>query len=375
MPSWPVLLAWAALLGSVLLAVWLGWRRPPVATLTREVASHAFAGQRLPLVSRLILHARLPTRIEVTDAAPLRVVPDRLLMLGGLVLGEVAAEQASLLSLNARGQYVWPAATLRWADPLGLYWRSRPLPAPATLEVWPGQHPLVLPGLLRPLLSDGELTRQLGLDDPVSLRGVRAYTPGDPPGRVHWRATARTGVLSVRELERSASGQLHLHLDGRGGPVYLESAVRLLSSLLTEALELDLPVSLSTSRGRSPQGRGPEALRRALSLLATAQPDEFAEVLAGLPEPASGSNVILLTHVAQVGVVDAALRLRARASRVVIVALPEGYYLEPGEHPRRQWVGLPDSLRELGGKAAALAGAGVGVRVLRGDMSVLELGR
>ena len=67
-------------------------------------------------------------------------------------------------------------------------------------------------------------------------------------------------------------------------------------------------------------------------------------------------------------------RARATASRVVIVAVPEGFYLEPGETPRRQWVGAPDTVRELERRAGVLAEAGVLVFVLRGNQSVLRLG-
>ncbi len=39
-------------------------------------------------------------------------------------------------------------------------------------------------------------------------RGVRDYRPGDPRRRVHWKATARTGQLMVRETEGEAVGVL-----------------------------------------------------------------------------------------------------------------------------------------------------------------------
>ena len=146
----------------------------------------------------------------------------------------------------------WPPATLRWADPFGLFWRSVRVDVPTRLEVYPGTHGLRLPDLLRPLLSEGALSRQLGLDDPLSLRGARPYAPGDPPSRIHWRLSARSGDLMVREVERSASSRLVIALDTRGDEVYLESAVRLAASLVRQALELDLPVSLSTPQGATP---------------------------------------------------------------------------------------------------------------------------
>ncbi len=44
------------------------------------------------------------------------------------------------------------------------------------------------------------------------LRAVRRYAPGDPPRRVHWKATARTGRLMVREFASEREDGLQLWL-------------------------------------------------------------------------------------------------------------------------------------------------------------------
>jgi uncharacterized protein (DUF58 family) len=371
-------LFYAALLALLLWAVWNLWRRPPSATFTRSLPAQGFAGDTLPLEARLHLRARLPTRVLLEDPAPLAVVAAAQLRAGGLVWGDSTFTFSTTLTLNRRGVYAWSGARLRWADPFGLFWHSATLNVPTTLEVYPGTHGLRLPSLLRPLLSEGALSRTLGLDDPISLRGARPYVPGDPPGRIHWRLSARTGELTVRELERAASSSLHLHLDTAGTEVYIESVVRLAASLVQEALHLNLPVSVSDgtvgeSGGATPSGSTPEALRLALRKLAEvrATPGQVAR----LPLPRAGSNLIVLTQNASATLLQEALRARGQASRVVIVALPEGFYLEPGENPRRQWSGLPDSVRELERQAGVLSGAGVLVYVLRGNMSILRLGQ
>ena len=380
-------LVYGLLLLLVLGGVWKLWQRPPDVTLTRTLPAQGFAGGTLPLNVRLHLRARLPTRVVLEDPAPLTVVPAAQLSAGGLVWGEGQLSFSTELALNRRGIYRWTGTTLRWADPFGLFWHSLKLDVPDQIEVYPGTHGLRLPRLLRPLLSEGELSRTHGLDDPISLRGARPYVPGDPPGRIHWRLSARhagsgagesgAGKLTVRELERTASSSLHLHLDTSGNEVYLESAVRLAASLIHEALELSLPVAVSDNVGATPSGSTPEALRLALRKLAEAQATPGTAISgtgAVIPPPRPGSNLIVLTQNAGPELLTQALRARGRASRVVIVALPEGFYLEPGENPRRQWVGLPESVRELERKAGVLSGAGVLVYVLRGNMSVLRLG-
>ena len=370
-------LLYALLLLLVLGGVWRLWQRPPDVTLTRTLPAQGFAGGTLPLGVHLHLRARLPTRVLLEDPAPLTVVPAAQLSAGGLIWGESQLRFSTVLTLNRRGVYHWTGTRVRWADPFGLFWHSLKLDVPAQVEVYPGTHGLRLPRLLRPLLSEGELSRTHGLDDPISLRGARPYVPGDPPGRIHWRLSARhtgsgAGELTVRELERTASSSLHLHLDTSGNEVYLESAVRLAASLVHEALELGLPVALSDGAGSTPSGSTPGALRLALRKLAEVQ--ATPGMVAPIPPPRPGSNLIVLTQNAGPELLTQALRARGQASRVVIVALPEGFYLEPGENPRRQWVGLPESVRELERKAGVLSGAGVLVYVLRGNMSILRLG-
>ncbi|MFC4425808.1 DUF58 domain-containing protein [Deinococcus navajonensis] len=366
--SW---LLWAALLAALAGGLWALYRTPPQVSLRRELAPSAFQGVRTPMALQVQIHSRLPVRYRIEDAVPRTVIPDVQPVFTGELLGTREHRLDTLLTLNARGVHDWPAATVRWADPLGLFWHSVALPVPDRLEVFPGTHGLILPDLLRPLLSEGSLSRTVGLEDPITLRGARDYQTGDPPGRVHWRLSARTGTLTVRELERTAASSLTIFLDTSGGATFTESAVRLAASLVREAMALDLPVAVASNGGSTAPGRGADALHRALLHLARLQP---LLDLPTIPSTRPGGNLIILTALAGDALVAQAMRARATASRVVIVAMPEGFYLEPGEKPRRQWSGAPDTIRELERRAGVLAGAGVLVYVLRGNQSVLRLG-
>ena len=50
-------------------------------------------------------------------------------------------------------------------------------------------------------------------EDPTRIAGVRRYEAGDPLNRVHWRATARTGVLHSKIYEPSTVAGATLLLD------------------------------------------------------------------------------------------------------------------------------------------------------------------
>ncbi|MHB1317056.1 MAG: DUF58 domain-containing protein [Anaerolineae bacterium] len=51
------------------------------------------------------------------------------------------------------------------------------------------------------------------LPDPLRYSGVHRYMPGDSPRHVHWRATARTGELQIKEFDPSDTLSLILAVD------------------------------------------------------------------------------------------------------------------------------------------------------------------
>ncbi|MDO4258560.1 MAG: DUF58 domain-containing protein [Actinomycetaceae bacterium] len=65
-------------------------------------------------------------------------------------------------------------------------------------------------GLVRDL--EGITTQDLSSAD-VSFRALRDYVPGDDRRNVHWRTTARTGKMMVREFEETRRAHLLLILD------------------------------------------------------------------------------------------------------------------------------------------------------------------
>lgn len=79
---------------------------------------------------------------------------------------------------------------------------------------------LVLPQMTRFVFRQTPSSRSLGSTQSASLRrgegddvwGVRQFGPGDALSRIHWRATARTGRLLVKEFEDCTGKQATLLL-------------------------------------------------------------------------------------------------------------------------------------------------------------------
>jgi uncharacterized protein (DUF58 family) len=85
---------------------------------------------------------------------------------------------------------------VRWADPIELFVH------PVTTLLAPSQS-----GLVRDL--EGEVTSTLTNND-LAFHALRPYEPGDDQRYVHWRTTARTGQLMVRQFQETRRSELLL---------------------------------------------------------------------------------------------------------------------------------------------------------------------
>ena len=380
-PSVAPWLIWLAFLGALL---WFLYRPAPKIEVLRILeTARTFTEEAVAIRLEVRVNSWLPMLLTLSENVPLTLIPDRNVGLSGLFWGSSSHRLEYRVLPNMRGEFHFPPLSLNWSDPLGLFFRFYKIPAnTSTLLVYPGLHALELPDLVRPLLADGPRAKVFGLEDALSLRGVRDYVPGDELRRVHWKQTARFGTdngrylrLVVREYEQVAATGVHVHLDlsakGRIGEIFLESATRLAASLLRSAHLQGLRVSVSCALASTESGSSFLALERTLMLLATLKLEPDAPLFVPLPE--AGANLILITERAPAELVTGAIQARARAARVLVIAMPEGFYLEPGESGRAVHHAPPDEVRDLQKKAGVLEEAGVRVVVLRGDDSVLKL--
>ena len=93
------------------------------------------------------------------------------------------------------------------ADPLGLLRRELVLGEQHVLYVHPKTSPLAgsAAGILRDL--EGETVRKL-TDHDVAFHALRNYVPGDDRRYIHWKSTARSGTLMVRQFEETRRSHL-----------------------------------------------------------------------------------------------------------------------------------------------------------------------
>jgi uncharacterized protein (DUF58 family) len=158
------------------------------------------------------------------------------------------------LTCNRRGYYQLGPLVAETGDLFGLHRRFRVVTAPQFLMVFPPVIPLEGFEIAsrRPI---GEVRMSYRLyEDPTRIAGVRAYQPGDPLNRVHWHATARTGMLHSKIYEPStivgATVLLDFHRNShleRNEPMRSELAVVAAASIANAVYEMGQQIGLVTN--------------------------------------------------------------------------------------------------------------------------------
>jgi uncharacterized protein (DUF58 family) len=264
--GWSVLASAALALGAGYLLGWtelvvLGW-----AGLALVLASFGFlfgrsAYQirlRIP-VDRVVVGERVPGELVVLNPSGRRLPGVGVEVPVGFGLAEFAMpglargarfEDVFIVPTVRRGIIpIGPVRTVR-ADPVGLVRRELVWAERVDLFV----HPRTLPipsmstGFIRDL--EGHPTRDLTNLD-MSFHALREYVPGDERRSIHWKSTAKTGRLMVRQYEESRRSHLLVALslaaDDYADDEEFELAVSVAGSLGVRAIRDARTVSVVTS--------------------------------------------------------------------------------------------------------------------------------
>lgn len=268
-------LGWALLalgLPLTLVGWWLGWVELSVigvALLGALALAVVFTvgrstyrvGLDVP-VKRVVAGERVSGRVEVTSTARGRLLPARIeLPVGSQVTdfplpslrpGESHEELFAIPTARRSVIRVGPVRSVR-GDPWGLV--ARRVAWTDVLEVF--VHPRVVPltgaaaGVLRDL--EGQSTRVIS-DSDMSFHALRDYVPGDDRRHIHWRTTARTGTLMVRQFEDTRRTHTAVALATRptdyAGTDEAELAIAAAASIGVQALRDERDLTFLAGAGR-----------------------------------------------------------------------------------------------------------------------------
>ncbi|MBK1789084.1 DUF58 domain-containing protein [Prauserella cavernicola] len=233
------------------------------------------------------------------------------------------------LPTRRRGRLTVGPLTLHRVDPFALA-RNR-LPTGETSALW--VHPRQLPA--RALVGGHPRHHHEGASTDDSLRGsvdlqdVREYVPGDEVRHLHWKATARTGRLMVRDLADPQQPRFTVLLDTRPGSLSessFEEGVDLAASLLSASARAGHHSRLVTSAGSDlPTAGGVHAARLLLDELAevTQTGEAGAAVVPDLLSASRGTGGCLVLVTSPEAELTSLSWLRNRFSAIFLFALGE----------------------------------------------------
>jgi uncharacterized protein (DUF58 family) len=191
---------WVQVLGDVVFGALLVGIVGPAIVLARA---------RVGVVSApLDTTAGLPVEVRIEASTRLRVgprEPSGIETFAGPARGRHRDEDRVTLLPARRGVHDSLTLDIASAAPFALQWWTRRvvLTLPSPLHVAPRcGRPVTLPWRAREHAGETSEGTPAEVGDP---RGARPYRPGDNRRHVHWRATAHTGELMVREAEGAAA--------------------------------------------------------------------------------------------------------------------------------------------------------------------------
>lgn len=211
-------------------------------------SARAYAVRLVLDVDRVVAGGAVPARVEIENVGSRLTLPGRVDLPVGQGIVEVAVPllraraafaEPVLVPTPTRGIIrVGPARSVR-SDPIGLVSREHEWDDVHTLFVHPRTVavPTTTAGFIRDL--EGDPSSQL-VDADMSFHAIRAYLPGDARRQVHWKSTAKTGKLMVRQFEQSRRSRFAVALgvaeaDYAGADEY-ELAVSAAASLGVQAM-------------------------------------------------------------------------------------------------------------------------------------------
>ena len=318
--------AMIATLGACHLQAWLSVRAlrlervvPPSATVgdlvTVEITLWSEKAIRRPLVA---VADALPPGLPTADRSPsLPIAPSH---------DEAVRTQYRFRPLK-RGRFKWSGLTVEGTDVLGLVTRSKAYPTALTeMLVLPRPIPCMveLPVAGGWGVSEAESGQTRGAG--IEPRGVREYRTGDPLRHVHWRSTARTGRVVVKEFEAGSQATVALVVDrhrghdvGTGADTSLEMmighAAYLVETFTRQGVRVVMPQIDDAPNHANVQERIAEAMR-ALAGLESEGAATLSEEMGDVVLP--GGSVVYAFHaVADPGLRQVGASMLARGMRVV----------------------------------------------------------
>lgn len=264
-----------------------------------------------------------------------------------------------------RGRVPVGPVTVERRDPLGLARRVRRHGGVRTLWIRPRVHTLA--PLPVGVLPDSERPPPEGAPaGSATFIGLREYIAGDDPRQIHWRSSARTGVLMIREHVDTTEPTTTVLLDTRATVLderRFEDAVEVAASVVAAAERANRPVvllaaseSAGPAGGLDPGDAPVTVLDRLAAVRRTADADLVT--LLDLAERArAGGALVVVTGAGEPGALVRLAGQRRRFAPIVVVELAADAGVATARPPGMVVVRAGDAVAAAGAWNRLVAGS------------------
>ncbi len=333
-----LVLVFGMCLGAILVDAISGWRTLRAVSVVRVAPDFSFARQ--PMEIRYHVTNPRPWKsargIHLIDEAGAQWMADPEAYVAKVGPGETLTITVPAVALR-RGRIAFDIIRLRMRFPFGIFSKTVTHHADHEITVFPALGRLsadvvsTLSKSINAIEGGLSLARARGDEE---YYGVREYRLGDNPRRIHWRRSAQTGQLMIREMAKARDPQLWCFLDTRsdahspGQSDDLETAISAAATVICDMLERGVRVGLICNGDPPvilPPGAGRPRRRRLLRELAIRghNPDDFlADVIQRLSWPARWRGSCLLFAARETDELRATSRLLARNVGPTAICVP-----------------------------------------------------
>lgn len=245
--------------------------------------------------------------LQVHNIAARRTLPSRIDLpvgrqVASFLLPSLASQQVHtdefVIPTDRRGVVlVGPARSVQ-GDPFSLTGRETRWTDAVELFVHP--RTVGLPGRQSGFVHDleGHASANLSSSD-MSFHALREYEPGDDRRHVHWKSTAKTGQLMVRQYEETRQSHLALGLDCAEASYVaddeFETAVSVAGSVALQAIREENPLTVCTNRAEVPAISGRRVLDELSRVELASRPTLFELVETLRARQGAASIIVLVT--------------------------------------------------------------------------------
>jgi len=283
-----------------------------------------------------------------------------------LLIGRASHVERLTIAAPRRGVIRIGPMQLTRGDPIGIL--RRELGWPQVEEVY--VHPVTsrLPSTSAGFVKDveGQPTSQI-VDSDLAFHAIREYVPGDSRRHIHWKSTAKTGQLMVRQFEETRKARIAVVLDVQADEFAdepeFELAVSAAASLALQSVRDGRDVLMVTS-GRSELRRGQEV---AITTLPTRTPKALLDATCSIELDASAERLEAVTRLTAQTFAGLSIAFLVTGSLVTMDRLQRAAFafpadattvvvrVEPGAEPRLRatrdfsvlTIGVLDDLKHL----------------------------